>query len=46
MFRFFLKVKSNIAAVLIACYEGDTAAGSEARVAVEDLAKYLSGLGY
>ncbi|VDN56785.1 unnamed protein product [Dracunculus medinensis] len=40
---FAAKTKS---AVLIACYEGDTAAGSEARVAVEDLAKYLSGLGY
>lgn len=40
---FAAKTKS---AVLIACYEGENAAGAEARMAVEELAKYLVQSGY
>jgi len=40
---FAAKTKS---AVLIACFEGENAAGSEARTAVEKLAQYLSDSGY
>lgn len=36
----------KISAVLIACYEGENAAGAEARVAVEKLAQYLLDSGY
>uniref|UniRef100_A0A914XE40 Profilin n=1 Tax=Plectus sambesii TaxID=2011161 RepID=A0A914XE40_9BILA len=38
-------VKTNMA-VLIACYEGENAAGSECRTAVEKLAAYLRQSGY
>uniref|UniRef100_A0A915C685 Profilin n=1 Tax=Parascaris univalens TaxID=6257 RepID=A0A915C685_PARUN len=40
---FAAKTKS---AVLIACFEGENAAGAEARVAVEKLAQYLCDSGY
>ncbi|VDN02921.1 unnamed protein product [Thelazia callipaeda] len=40
---FAAKTKS---AVLIACYEGENAAGAEVRVAVEKLAQYLMDSGY
>jgi len=33
-------------AILVAVYEGEAAAGSEARTAVEKLAKYLEDIGY
>uniref|UniRef100_A0A914E1B3 Profilin n=1 Tax=Acrobeloides nanus TaxID=290746 RepID=A0A914E1B3_9BILA len=40
---FAAKTKS---AILIALFEGENAAGSEARTAVEKLAQYLSDIGY
>uniref|UniRef100_A0A1I7YXL8 Profilin n=1 Tax=Steinernema glaseri TaxID=37863 RepID=A0A1I7YXL8_9BILA len=41
----FFAVKTT-SAILVALYEGENAAGSEARVALEKLSDYLVGAGY